>query len=70
MDIVRALVGVHGLQVHHVANDVVVVHDAVAAVNVPREARDLERLAARVALEDRCDLRRGRARLGRWGRTR
>jgi len=34
MDIVGALVGVHGFQVHHVANDVELVGDAVATVHV------------------------------------
>src|ERR1700722_2161969 len=51
VDVVRALVGVHGFQVHQVADDVIFVDDAVAAVHVARGARDVERLAAGIALE-------------------
>ena len=38
MYIMRAFVGVHGLQIDHVANDVVFVMDAIAAVHVARHA--------------------------------
>src|SRR5256714_2384331 len=58
MDIVRALVGVHHLEVYHVAHHAELVRDAVAAQHVAREARDLQRLAAGVALHDRGDLGR------------
>src|SRR5690606_29779833 len=58
VNVVRALVGVDHLEVHEVADHAVLVGDAVAAVHVARHARDLERLAARVALHDRGDLRR------------
>src|SRR3712207_5098722 len=58
VDVVGALVGVHRLQVHDVADHVVLVHDAVAAVHVPRHARDLQRLAAVVALDQADHLRR------------
>ncbi len=51
MDVVGALVGVDRLQVHDVADHVVLVGDAVAAVHVPRRAGDVQRLAAVVALE-------------------
>src|SRR5262249_12590327 len=51
--VVRALVGVHGLEVHHVADHRVLVHDAVGAQDVAREARDLERDADVVALRER-----------------
>ena len=51
MYIVRAFVGVHGFQVDHVADDVVFVVDAVAAVHVARQAGDVQRLAAAVALD-------------------
>jgi hypothetical protein len=53
VDVVRALVGVDRLEVHHVADDVVLVGDAVAAVHVAGDARDVERLAAVVALDQR-----------------
>src|SRR5213079_1257927 len=58
VDIVRALVGVDHLEVDHVAHDAELVRDAVAAQHVAREARDLQRLAAGVALHDRGDLGR------------
>ncbi len=53
MDVVRALVRVDGLQIHHVADDVVLVADAVAAQHVSAHARDVETLAAAVALDER-----------------
>ena len=55
------LVGVDGLQVHDVADDVVLVRDAVAAQHVAGVAGDVQRLAARVALDQRDHLRRGPA---------
>ena len=61
MDIVRALVGVDHLQVHHVADHAVFVADAIAAQHVARHAGDVERLAARVSLEQAGDLDRRRA---------
>src|SRR2546429_97547 len=61
VDIVRAFVGIDHLQVDDVADDAELVGDAVAAQHIAREARDLERLAARVALHDRGDLDRGAA---------
>ena len=45
VDVVGALVGVDRLEVHDVADDVVLVGDAVAAVHVARHPRDVERLA-------------------------
>ena len=42
MHIVRAFVGVDGFQVDHVADDVVFVMDAVAAVHVACHAGDVE----------------------------
>ncbi len=54
----RAFVGVDRFQVHHVAHHAVFVRDAVAAVHVAGVARDLERLADVVALDDRDHLRR------------
>src|SRR5205085_5083100 len=53
MDVVRALVSIDRLQVHHVANHVVLVVDAVAAMHVAGEAGDIEGLAAIVALQQR-----------------
>src|SRR5207302_4007130 len=61
VDIVRAFVGIDHLQVDDVADDAELVGDAVAAQHIAREARDLERLATRVALHDRGDLGRGAA---------
>src|SRR6516162_2774172 len=56
MHIVCALVGVDGLQVGDVAHDVILDLDAVAAVHVACRPRDIERLAAVVALDDGYDL--------------
>src|SRR5687767_12103312 len=61
MDVVRALVRVHHLEVDQMADHAELVRDAVAAEHVAREARDLQRLAARVTLQDRGHLRRRRA---------
>src|SRR5205823_2698849 len=58
VDVVRAFVGIDHLEVDDVADDAELVGDAVAAQHVAREARDLQRLAARVALHDRGDLDR------------
>ncbi len=49
----RALVGVHGLEVRRMAHHVILDLDAVAAVHVTRHAGDIQRLAAVVALDDR-----------------
>ena len=51
-------VRVDGLEVHAVPDDVVLVADAVSAQHVAALAGDLERLAARVALDERDHLRR------------
>ncbi len=59
VDVVRALVGVDGLEIAEHAHHVELVGDAVAAVHVARQPRDLERLAAIVALQQR---HRGRRR--------
>ena len=58
MHIMRALVGVHGLEIHHMADHMILVGDAVAAMHVAGEAGDLQRLAAVVALHQGDDLRR------------
>src|SRR6185437_7759758 len=59
VDVVRALVGIHGFEVQHVPDHVELVDDAIPAVHVSRDARDIERLAATVALHDRRDFGRG-----------
>src|SRR5713101_2305158 len=60
MDVVRAFVSVNHLKVDDVADHAELVRDAVAAEHVACDARDVERLAAGVALHDRRDLdRRG-----------
>ena len=58
VDVVGALVGVDRLEIQDVADHVVLVRDAVAAVHVAGGARDLQRLAAAVALDQRDHLRR------------
>src|SRR5450755_1675902 len=51
MDVVGAFIGVDRLQVLRVAHHVVLAGDAVAAMHVARHPRDVERLAAIVALD-------------------
>src|SRR6266481_1166879 len=58
MNVVRAFIGVDRLEIHHVADDVILVRDAIAAVHVPGDPGDVERLAAIVALQQRDHLRR------------
>jgi len=48
VDVVRAFVGIDDLEVDDMADDAELVGDAVAAEHIAREARDLQRLAARV----------------------
>ena len=57
VNIVSTLVGVHGLQVSHVTDDVVLVGDAVATQHVSAGAGDVETLAAGVALHEGDHLR-------------
>ena len=57
MDVVRALVGVDRLEVHHVADDLKFFRDAVAAVHVTGHPGDVQRLAAVVSLDERDHLR-------------
>ena len=42
VDIVRAFIGVHDLEVHHVAHHAELVDEPVAAHHVPRQAGDFE----------------------------
>lgn len=51
MDVVGPLVGVDYLQIHHVPDDVVLVHDPVATKHVPGGPGNVERLTARVPLD-------------------
>ena len=51
VDVVRALVGVDRLEVGGVAHDLELGADAVAPMHVAGDARDVERLAAIVALD-------------------
>jgi hypothetical protein len=54
-----ALVGVHRLEVHHVTDHLEFAGYAVAAMHVAGHPRDIERLAAIVALDDGDHLGRG-----------
>src|ERR1700733_11600904 len=51
MHIVSALIGVHGFQIAQVPHDVILVGDAVAAVDIAGIARNRQRFAAIVALD-------------------
>src|SRR6185437_1125134 len=51
VDVVGAFIGVDGFQIRGVTHHVVLDLDAVAAMHVARGARDVERLAAIVALD-------------------
>ena len=50
MNIVRAFISVDGLEVYHVAHDLVLFRNSIRSVHVPREARDIESLPAVVTL--------------------
>jgi hypothetical protein len=63
VDVVRALIGVHGFQIRDVTHHVIFFGDAVAAMHVAGDPGDVERLAAIVALHDRDGLGRGSAAL-------
>jgi hypothetical protein len=56
VNVVRALVSVHDLQVHQVPRDTKLVADAVATEHVARGPGNLQRLAATVTLHDAGDL--------------
>src|SRR5690349_4532083 len=53
MNVVRALISVDGLEIEQMTDHVIFVDDAVAAMHIARHARDVERLAGRVAFENR-----------------
>ena len=57
VNVVRPFVSIDRFQIHHVANYVVLIRNPVAAMHVPRCSRNLERLAAVIALEQRDRLR-------------
>ena len=59
MDIVSAFVRVDGLEVHDVPDDVVLVGDSIAAQHVAARAGNVQRFAARVALQQRNHFRSG-----------
>src|SRR6218665_1909925 len=61
MHVMRAFVGVDHFQVHQVARQAEFVADAVASHHVARQAGDVQRLAATVALDDGGGLDGGRA---------
>ena len=63
MHVMRALIGIHRLQIDHVAHHREGVGNAVAAMHVTRRAGDIQRLAAIVALDKRDHFRRGIARV-------
>src|SRR5690554_1856469 len=54
----RAFIGVYRLQIEHVTDHLELFGDAVAAMDVASSARDIQRLAAIVALDQRDRLRR------------
>ena len=53
MDIVSALVGVHGLEVHDVPDDMILVRDAVAAMHVPCHTSYFQSLTAVISFHHR-----------------
>ena len=57
----RAFVGVDYFQVYQMAGHAKLVADAIATHHVTRQAGDVQRLAAGVALQDRGDFHAGRA---------
>ncbi len=59
VDVVRPLIGVHRLKVHHVTDDLEFFGYSVAAVHVTRHPRNLQRLDTVVAFDDADHLRRG-----------
>ena len=59
MHVMRAFVGVHRFKVHCVAHNLKVLGDAIAAMHVPRGARDIESFATVVAFHDADRLGRG-----------
>ena len=62
MDVVRTLIGVDGFQIHHMADDVIFIGDAVAAQHVAGLARNIQGFAAIVAFEQGNSFRRGDSR--------
>ena len=52
MHIVGALIGVHRFEVHHVTDHLIFAGDAIAAMHITGNPREVESLAADVALDD------------------
>ena len=59
MHIMRAFVGIDRLKVHHVTDHVILIHNAIAAMHVARNAGNVQSLAAVVALDQADHLGRG-----------
>ena len=70
MNVVGAFVGVHAFQVHHMADDVVFIGNAVAAVHVAGDTGNVYRLAAIIAFDQRNHLGAGEASDQGHGRAR
>ena len=58
MNVVRAFISVYRLEVQQMTDHLVLLGDPIATVHVSGKARDLERLARVVALQDRDHLGR------------
>src|SRR3546814_5525105 len=65
MDVVGAFIGVDRLKILGVPHHIVLGRDTVTAQHVPGDARDVQRLAAVVALYERDRLRNKNAQFGR-----
>ena len=63
MHIMRAFICVNGLEVHCVPDDMIFGGNPIAAMHVPRDPRDIERLAAIIALNKADHFRRPTARI-------
>ena len=53
MHVVRSFIGVDGLEIHQVTDNVVLIGDPVAAMHVACNAGDFERLAAVIPFQQR-----------------
>merc|ERR1719174_2045572 len=51
MDILRAFVSVHSLQIDHVPDHLILIHNAIAAQHVPALSGDVKGLPARISLQ-------------------
>ena len=64
----RTFVGIHDLKIHHVTHDGVVVGDAVASQHVAGGTRDIQCLAAGIALDETDEVGRYLARRQHFAR--